>query len=226
MRHYTFILILILASFAGICQGTAVHTNDVDAAYAKTIHQRAEKIVSPLAITDSLKAARVIDIVSSQYITLNNIQTNKENTIKAAKAQNTENKEVLAQQVKAQEDIASQAVQKQHGIFLAALSKELTPSQVDQVKDGMTYNVVNITYKGYLEEVPELKDSEKKQIMAWLVEAREHAIDAESAEKKHAWFGKYKGRINNYLSAAGYDLKKLGEEWQKRIKAQQTQGAN
>ena len=32
-------------------------------------------------------------------------------------------------------------------------------------------------------------------------------------------FGKYKGRINNYLSAQGYDLKKEGIEWQKRIKA-------
>ena len=37
--------------------------------------------------------------------------------------------------------------------------------------------------------------------------------------KKHAWFGKYKGRINNYLSAAGYDLKKEGEDWQKRRQA-------
>ena len=55
--------------------------------------------------------------------------------------------------------------------------------------------------------------------MTWLVEAREHAMDAESSEKKHGWFGKYKGRINNYLSAAGYDLKKEGEEWEKRRKA-------
>ena len=55
--------------------------------------------------------------------------------------------------------------------------------------------------------------------MIWLTEARERAIDAESSDKKHAWFGKYKGRINNYLSAAGYDLKKEGIEWEKRRKA-------
>lgn len=219
MRHYIFTIIFIFGSLIGLGQGTAVNAGTNDAAYAKTIHQRAEKIISAMAITDSAKAARVTEIVSSQYLTLNNIQTDKENKIKAAKAQNADNKETLAAQVKVHEEVASQSVQKQHGIFITALSKELTPSQVDQVKDGMTYNVVNITYKGYLEEVPELKETEKKQIMAWLVEAREHAIDAESAEKKHAWFGKYKGRINNYLSAAGYDLKKLGEEWQKRIKA-------
>ena len=32
-------------------------------------------------------------------------------------------------------------------------------------------------------------------------------------------FGKYKGRINNYLAKRGYDLKKEREEWYKRIKA-------
>jgi len=47
---------------------------------------------------------------------------------------------------------------------------------------------------------------------------REIAIDAETSEKKHWWFGKYKGRINNYLSAEGFDMKKESEAWQKRIK--------
>jgi hypothetical protein len=53
----------------------------------------------------------------------------------------------------------------------------------------------------------------------WLVEARELAMDEGSSEKKHAVFGKYKGRINNYLSAEGYDMKKEGEDWGKRIQA-------
>jgi hypothetical protein len=67
--------------------------------------------------------------------------------------------------------------------------------------------------------IPALTDVQKKQIMDWLIEARELAMDAESSEKKTAIFGKYKGRIANYLSVQGYDLKKEGEEWNKRIKA-------
>jgi Protein of unknown function (DUF3826) len=59
---------------------------------------------------------------------------------------------------------------------------------------------------------------QKTKIYEWLKEAREIAMDAESSDKKHAVFGKYKGRINNYLSAEGYDLKKATEEWQQRIK--------
>jgi hypothetical protein len=52
-----------------------------------------------------------------------------------------------------------------------------------------------------------LSDEQKKQIKAWLIEARELAMDQGSAEEKHHVFGKYKGKINNYLAAAGYDLK-------------------
>ena len=62
-------------------------------------------------------------------------------------------------------------------------------------------------------------EEEKAQIYAWLIEAREFALDAENSNKKHAAFGKYKGRINNYLAKRGYDLKKEREEWYKRIKA-------
>jgi hypothetical protein len=69
--------------------------------------------------------------------------------------------------------------------------------------------------------IPSLKEEEKKQIRSWLVEAREYAMDAESSEQKHAWFGKYKGRINNYLSKQGYDSQKEREEWMKRLKAKE-----
>ena len=67
--------------------------------------------------------------------------------------------------------------------------------------------------------IPTLKDYEKKQILAWLKEAREYAMDAENSNKKHAAFGKYKGRINNYLSKQGYDLTKEREAWYERVKA-------
>jgi hypothetical protein len=66
--------------------------------------------------------------------------------------------------------------------------------------------------------IPSLKKEEKAQILAWLKEAREFAIDAENSNKKHEAFGKYKGRINNYLSKRGYDLVKEREAWYERIK--------
>ena len=58
--------------------------------------------------------------------------------------------------------------------------------------------------------------------MSWLVEAREYEIDAESSDKKHWWFGKYKGRINNYLSAQGYDINAERKEWEQRRNSKQS----
>ena len=68
--------------------------------------------------------------------------------------------------------------------------------------------------------IPKLTEEEKEQIMIWLVEAREYAIDGGSSKEKHGWFKKYKGRINNYLSARGYDLKKEEDAWRVRLRAE------
>jgi hypothetical protein len=90
------------------------------------------------------------------------------------------------------------------------------------VKDGMTYNVLNVTMTAYNSMMPNLTEPQKTQILAWLTEAREHAMDAESSEKKHGWFGKYKGRINNYLSAQGIDMKKEEAAWMARLKEEKS----
>ena len=100
------------------------------------------------------------------------------------------------------------------------LSLYLDDAQIEAVKDGMTYGVVKKTYDAHCDMIPTLKDFEKKLILAWLKEAREYAMDAENSNKKHAAFGKYKGRINNYLSKQGYDLTKEREAWYERMKAQ------
>ena len=193
-------------------------TSDQEAAYTKTILSRAEKIVATLQIKDSEKAALVTQIIANQYRSLNALHTERDLKLKEAKTRLTD-KEAFEKEKKAVEESSTAKIDVLHKAYLSSLSAQLTPGQVDQVKDGMTYGVVPITYKGYLEMIPTLKEEQKAQIMTWLVEAREHAMDAESSEKKHGWFGKYKGRINNYLSAAGYDLKKEGEEWEKRRKA-------
>jgi FtsZ-binding cell division protein ZapB len=51
------------------------------------------------------------------------------------------------------------------------------------------------------------------------------AISEGSAEAKHAVFGRYKGRINNFLSQQGYDLKQEERGWQNRTKAAATREA-
>lgn len=187
--------------------------------YLKVITERADKIVAGLAITDTGKSEKVRNIIRDQYSNLNEIYSRRDEKVKEIKAQYKEDKGLRDTALAVEARKVEKSLAKLHPKYIRNLSRNLTEEQVEQVKNGMTYNVLPITYKAYQEEILTLNESQKKQILTWLTEAREHAIDAESADKKHAWFGKYKGRINNYLSAAGYDLKKEGEEWQKRIKA-------
>jgi hypothetical protein len=72
----------------------------------------------------------------------------------------------------------------------------------------MTYNKVEFTYKGYLQQLDgKLNDEQKAKILDLLKEARELAMDGVSAEEKTAIFGKYKGKINNYLASQGVSAK-------------------
>jgi len=212
-------LALIAFSYSCVAQSNTQQTEQQQA-YIKVINQRAEKIVATLDIKNSSKAERVKDIIAARYYQLNDAQTAEEAKAKAAKAENTTDKAALKAQLASYQKEEDAEIDSSHSKYIAALSKELTTQQVDKVKDGMTYSVLPITYKGYEDMIPNLTNEQKTQILAWLTEAREHAIDAGTSEKKHWWFGKYKGRINNYLSAQGYDLKKEGEDWQKRKDAQ------
>ena len=219
MKLFLLLIAAITLNSSSSFSQESVAVNDKEAAYKKMIDTRAEKIVAVLGINDASKTSLVKTYIADQYKNLNDIYAFRDHQLKIASEQTTsENKEIINAQVNKIKDETTAKTDSLHKIFIAQLANNLTPQQVDQVKDGMTYNVLHVTYNGYNQMIRTLTKEQNEQIMAWLIEAREHAMDAESSDKKHAWFGKYKGRINNYLSAAGYDLKKEGEEWQKRIK--------
>lgn len=173
--------------------------------YVETIVKRAQKATDELGITWTPQGQTVLNIISNRYFQLNDIYEERDSLKKSDK--------------KLAEATADSKLYRSHFAFDAQLSLFLKPQQIETVKDVMTYNVVKVTYDAQCDMIPTLTDEEKQQIMAWLKEARELAIDAESSKKKHEVFGKYKGRINNYLSARGYDLVKEREAWYERIKA-------
>jgi len=212
-----FLFGIIIFFSAGCVSAQPSQSETKEAEYIRTINSRAQKITATLNITDSTVSYRVQTIIVNQYRHLNDLHTSRDEQVKAAKSSG-EDKQVIDAKVKSIQGEAANKITLLHQDYIGQLSSQLSKDQIEKVKDGMTYNVVNITYSGYLDMLPNLTSEQKAQIMTWLIEAREHAMDAESSEKKHGWFGKYKGRINNYLSAAGYDLKKEGEAWQQRIK--------
>jgi hypothetical protein len=220
--RFSFLLVLTLCSLIVFGQNS---NNDKDEAYIRTITSRAEKIVATLAISDSSKAKHITVLVADQYKNLNSIYAERDEQIKTIKQKGLSKEEADNVLIKIDSSI-NRKIEALHATFLSALSSELSAKQVTKVKDGMTYNVLKVTYDAYVDMIPSLTKEQRDQIMVWLVEAREHAMDGESSEKKHWWFGKYKGRINNYLSAQGYNITKERKEWEKRIKQKQEANQN
>lgn len=215
MKKIILSALLLAATFA--IQAVDLKSEGRDPEYVSSIVGRSQKITDKLGINDPAKAKEVTNIIANRYFKLNDIYEARDAKIKAAKETLTGDAKNAA--IDAARNEADAALYRCHFEFPADLSLYLTPEQIDGVKDGMTYGVLMVTYNSHLDMIPTLTDEEKAQIMAWLVEARELAMDAENSNKKHGVFGKYKGRINNYLAARGYDLKKEREAWYERIKA-------
>ncbi len=188
----------------------------IDPEYVKVTNERAQKIVDDLKLKSQDDQLAVRDIIAEQYRSLNKIQDARDAKIAEAKKSITDKDKQQKETDKLKED-ADKKIMSLHKSYLKKLSKKLNSSQIVQVKDGMTYGVLPITVIGYNDMLPNLTQEQQKYIYDALVEAREHAMDGGSSKEKHGWFGKYKGRINNYLSKQGYDLNKESTDWHKRL---------
>jgi hypothetical protein len=222
-RHFFYSSLVKIKSivlFFGLLVSVSVQaqSNVTDTAYQRVITERTAKIINTLNIKDAALYTNVHQQLITQYIKLNTIQDESKAAITAIKAQ-APDKEAQQAVVKKEEERKTALLKQLHQEFIAQLKVQLNESQVEQIKDGMTYRVLPVTWTAYLDMLPKLTSEQKNTMYAWLVEARELAMDEGSSDKKHAVFGKYKGKINNYLSAQGYDMKKEGEDWAKRIQA-------
>ncbi len=214
------IVLMSLLLLCGWISAGAVDLNkeNRDPKYVESIVNRSQKIVDKLGLTDVKAAEDVCNIIANRYFELNDIYEIRDAKVKTVKESGLTG-DAKNEALKAAENEKDAALYRSHFAFPASLSLFLNEEQIEAVKDGMTYGVVKVTYEATLDMIPSLKEEEKVQIYAWLVEAREFAMDAENSNNKHAAFGKYKGRINNYLAKRGYNLTKEREEWAKRVKA-------
>ena len=190
----------------------------VETNYTQTIEKRAGDILAVLDLKEEAKARRVHDVIVEQYRALRDWQANTEGKLNEPSERKGHGAGEQTNQPTATRRLL-------HEKFVAKLSAELTPEQVEKVKDKMTYNKLKVTYDGYCEIVPGLTEKDKAKVLALLKEAREEAMDGVSAEEKSAIFKRYKGKINIYLSAEGYDVAKAYKEWGTKMKDKAAAGS-
>ncbi len=165
-------------------------------AHATVAEKRASGIMATLKLADTGQAARV-----KQHI------VNFMLTTKAA----YEGKTPLTG------DALQQALVKARTELYAALNAEkLTADQQVIIKNGLSANHYKINYDAFLNLIPKLTDEEKIYIHKQLITAFDDAVILNEGEAKGQVFHKVRGRINNYLSKRGYDLKQLSIERNER----------
>jgi hypothetical protein len=189
------ILLLAVPVFAALKEMAASDTNptpeQVEAKYTQAIESRTTDILKVLELSDTNRSAKVHDLIIAQYRALRAWHDANDAKLKTAKGDTN----AVAQ--------THSSLKALHDQFLAGLSAQLAPEQVEKVKDKMTYGKVQFTYAGYLAAYPDLAGQHKQKILELLKEAREEAMDGGSSDEKTAIFQRYKGKINNYLSKQG-----------------------
>ncbi len=123
--------------------------------------------------------------------------------------------------------IANSAMPKSvHDDLLTTLNKDLSPEQVELVLDKYTVGKVAFTMKGYKAIVPDLKPEEESQILIYLKQAREQAIDFKNMNQISAIFEIYKTKSEQYLNSNGRNWKQLYKSYTDAVKAKKKENGN
>jgi hypothetical protein len=191
MKTGLLILAVGLLAVSAFAADTNLTPEQAEAKYTAAIEGRTADILKVLNLSDTNKTAKVHDTIIAQYRALNAWHNENDAKLKAAKSDTNAVAQIRT------------SLKVLHNEFLAKLADNLTPEQIEQVKDKMTYGKVQFTFNGYVSQYSNLTDEQKAEILRLLKEAREDAMDGGSAEEKTAVFQKYKGKINNYLSKQG-----------------------
>jgi Protein of unknown function (DUF3826) len=213
MAVCTGVLILDASALAAGQNGSSAATHltpeQMEANYTRAIEGRTDRILAMLDLNHTNQAASVHDIIMAQWRALRAWHSAHDAELRQAIRNNDTNTI----------DSIHDSLKALHNQFIARLSEHLTPKQVEKVKDGMTYDTVEVTYRAYCEIVPNLTASDKAEILKLLKQAREEAMDCGSAGAKHAVFRRYKGKINNYLNAHGHNVGRAYREWDAKQRA-------
>ncbi len=180
-----------------------------EAMYKNVLEERTLKIMTALAMTNAVKSNRVHDAIVAHYRALRA----RDEAIDAELGTLPAGSQEWQAQWIAMFPRMSQPLHEQ---FIANLSRDLTPGQIEVVKDQMTYGKVAFTFNAYCSILPNLADAEKAKVLELLKQAREVAMDGGSSGQKTAIFQEYKDQINAYLNSHGYDVAAATKEWNAR----------
>ncbi len=178
----------------------------VDAGTQKRIDQKVSQLIDTAKVTDADKAAKVKAIGAEWFATLFawHKEHDKElgalwtqwNQARAVVPKDEFPGEVIA--VKIEDTYAS--LKPAYDNYIKRLSAELTPEQIDAIKERWSRSPGNQrTYNAYLEIVPDLADKDKEVLKARMLMAREAAMLTDADKEIVNIYKRHKVKVEQYV---------------------------
>lgn len=196
------VAITLLAGFARLHAADAT----VDAATQKRIDQKVDRLISTAKVTDADKVAKVKAIGADWFAALFAWHKEHDKELGALWTQWNQARAVVPKDefpgelvaVKIEEAYASLKPAYDH--YISRLSAELTPDQVDAVKEAWSRSPGMMrTYNSYLEIVPDLSAKDKEVIKARMNLAREAAMLTDADKEIVNIFKRHKVKVEQYV---------------------------
>lgn len=212
MNKTRIILTLVLGSFFL----NASLANDQSSQKMTDQEKKATEWVQSLELNDKAKEDRVIKVVAD-HLTAIRTWHNDHPASTVPAGVNPRTGEKLTE-LDRQMIADSAQPESYHENLMSGLKKDLTTEQVEKVLDKYTVGKVDFTMRGYRAIVPDLTKEEESQLLSYLKEAREMAVDYKNMKEISAIFEIYKTKCEQYLIGNGRDWRALYKAFVKRIR--------
>jgi hypothetical protein len=207
----------VTCSFAQDKNTVSFSATDANAKSDADIVAKAGEWTTALNLNDAVKEARVKTAIATHLKTVRDWHNNHPSSAVPAGINPTTGNRLSDMD---RDIIANSAMPKSvHDSLMNVLKAELTPEQVETVLDKYTIGKVAFTLQGYKAIVPDLKPEEEAQILVYLKQAREQAIDFKNMKEISAIFEIYKTKCEQYLNSNGRNWRQLYKTYTDSVKA-------
>lgn len=185
---------------------------------ASSSERRAASLLKELKLTDAAKETKVRTILESHFATMEKWHAANDPTLTPLWSEWTaaRNQPTKAEATKVGEkiDAVYASFRPQRDAFLAALAKEISPADIEKIKNSLTRSPgMDRTANAYIEIVPTFTDADKAFVRERFAIAREQSIDTTADKEVVAFFKRQKDIVEAYIDEKGYNYKKSREAW-------------
>jgi hypothetical protein len=221
------VLFVAVSSFAAAAEKSPATTTPVaPAAQPSQAARRTTALLKELKLTDAAREARVRTILESHFVAMEEWHASHDSALAplwsewAARRSPPEKDEAAAAKVGEKIDAIYASFRPRRDAFLAALRQELSPAQIDTIKNSLTRSPgMDRTANAYIEMIPQFTDADKAFVRERFAMAREQAIDTTTGKEIEAFFKRQKVVVEAYIDDHGYDYRKSREAWVAKINA-------